>query len=598
MRCRAAAGENRQVKGSTLSNRQSIEKTLREAGFSIGFGNSPESPDSSLVVPSPSSYTWAEWQELFLNVHEGQGRTAELKEQLLAAVSEERYSEAALLKSALEEAQAPDTVQQAEQELEAAVAGERYEEAAGIRDTTALGLLGWWAGQGVDDPCGHLLHVSKSFGRFTARVYTPSQLAEMKGWTEANPLRQNSKLLSRPPQNLGQLAMEMFLQKNASGSWEQQAVVLQHARAVLQSVRLGSNKLSPQNHLLSGGDEMDSAPANPIGMLRRAPAALMQITRDQFMVVPSAEGNDDAKDVAVSAAAADVTVTATASIRLEANGAAQQRVALDVPLTESMEEAERQGTWGRVAEAIEEMQQQLGPSAGRQDAASREALASSVRAAIEQLAEEGAAAGGVTVDLSTRSVRGSKTVKEGFISEPTTYKRLANAHGSPADPLSGMYLGAFGAHGPEVLSVGRGRMEDGSECVTGVKVTGDVNVPAGQVSFRVNTAPGSKLSNEGMYPRELGVVARYKGQGCVAQPGFTNPKWVDGELLVFGGEEGGGAKGRNGGGSGKGSVTGGAELGFVWTLPASEAAVEGKEGKKFLILMNRVDLDDIVGRSL
>jgi hypothetical protein len=45
---------------------------------------------------------------------------------------------------------------------------------------------------------------------------------------------------------LGQLAMEMFLQKNASGSWEQQAVVLQHARAVLQSVRLGSNKLSPQ----------------------------------------------------------------------------------------------------------------------------------------------------------------------------------------------------------------------------------------------------------------------------------------------------------------------------------------------------------------
>jgi hypothetical protein len=72
-------------------------------------------------------------------------------------------------------------------------------------------------------------------------------------------------------------------------------------------------------------------------MLRRAPAALMQITRDQFMVVPSAEVDVDAakaKDVAVSAAAADVTVTATASIRLEANGAAQQRVALDVPLTE------------------------------------------------------------------------------------------------------------------------------------------------------------------------------------------------------------------------------------------------------------------------
>jgi hypothetical protein len=36
------------------------------------------------------------------------------------------------------------------------------------------------------------------------------------------------------------------------------------------------------------------------------------------------------------------------------------------------------------------------------------------------------------------------------------------------------------------------------------------------------------------------------------------------------------------------SITGGAELGFVWSMP---------DGKKFLILMNRVDLDDVIGSS-
>lgn len=90
----------------------------------------------------------------------------------------------------------------------------------------------------------------------------------------------------------------------------------------------------------------------------------------------------------------------------------------------------------------------------------------------------------------------------------------------------------------------------------------------------------------------------------MAQPGFTNPKWVDGELLVFAPQASLSAKA---------SVTGGAELGFVWTLPAPPVSTrlskssgkEGEEGeeakrkepskgKKFLILMNRVELDDMV----
>lgn len=70
-----------------------------------------------------------------------------------------------------------------------------------------------------------------------------------------------------------------------------------------------------------------------------------------------------------------------------------------------------------------------------------------------------------------------------------------------------------------------------------------------------------------MYPDDLGVVARYKGEGRVAQKGYSAPRWVEGELLVFA--------------SGGSPLTGAAELGFVWAVPGE---------RRFLILLNKVDL--------
>jgi hypothetical protein len=70
------------------------------------------------------------------------------------------------------------------------------------------------------------------------------------------------------------------------------------------------------------------------------------------------------------------------------------------------------------------------------------------------------------------------------------------------------------------------------------------------------------------YPPELGVVARYRGQGRVAAKGFSNPRWVEGELLQF---------------TGNSLVTRGAQMGFVWVVPGE---------RRYLILLSRIDLEE------
>jgi hypothetical protein len=55
----------------------------------------------------------------------------------------------------------------------------------GRGDTDAAAALqGWWVGLGENDPQGHLLHVTPEYGRWTGKVYTPRDLADIKGFFE------------------------------------------------------------------------------------------------------------------------------------------------------------------------------------------------------------------------------------------------------------------------------------------------------------------------------------------------------------------------------------------------------------------------------
>ena len=84
------------------------------------------------------------------------------------------------------------------------------------------------------------------------------------------------------------------------------------------------------------------------------------------------------------------------------------------------------------------------------------------------------------------------------------------------------------------------------------KVTGDKNVPKGEITFQVDLNPLPPRSIGGSKPTETlqpiiltkkaaekwgtSQLPRSKGLGQVAEPGFTNSQWMEGQLILIGAE--------------------------------------------------------------
>ncbi|KAF6160608.1 hypothetical protein GIB67_019548 [Kingdonia uniflora] len=164
-----------------------------------------------------------------------------------------------------------------------------------------------------------------------------------------------------------------------------------------------------------------------------------------------------------------------------------------------------------------------------------------------------------------------------LLSGTTTFNRIEIPASS--DLLSGLYVGVHGLYTSEVIHLKRkfGQwQEDGLtqkppnlefyEYVEALKLTGDPQVPAGQVAFRAKVGKQYQLPHKGIIPEEFGVVARYKGQGRLAEPGFQNPRWVDGELVILDGKY----------------IKGGPVVGFVYWAPDYH----------FLVFFNRLRLQE------
>ena len=104
---------------------------------------------------------------------------------------------------------------------------------------------------------------------------------------------------------------------------------------------------------------------------------------------------------------------------------------------------------------------------------------------------------------------------------------------------------------------------DGGHTLVATKVTGDENVPRGEVTFTVDLAPRAPPSSSysgndaaaggpstasasrgGLDPIELDADARrrwgrrylprHPGRGRVASADFANPKWMEGQMILVG----------------------------------------------------------------
>ncbi|KAG4389923.1 hypothetical protein AAZX31_06G174800 [Glycine max] len=193
----------------------------------LGLAHSPQ-PNLSISAPRNRNNThccrctlnsdhtsltwdWNRWCRHFSQIEQAENFASVLKFQLDDAIEKEDFEEAVKLKRALVEATSKDTVAEVMDQLKSAIDDERYHDASRLCKCTGSGLVGWWVGypKASDDPFGRIIHISPGMGRFIGKSYSPRQL--MRAST-------------------GTPIFEIYVVKNADDTYHMQVVYLRQAK--------------------------------------------------------------------------------------------------------------------------------------------------------------------------------------------------------------------------------------------------------------------------------------------------------------------------------------------------------------------------------
>ncbi|GET00014.1 F-box domain protein [Rhizophagus clarus] len=90
--------------------------------------------------------------------------------------------------------------------------------------------------------------------------------------------------------------------------------------------------------------------------------------------------------------------------------------------------------------------------------------------------------------------------------------------------FDGIWVGNYGNHGIEFLLL----KYEISDYLTATKITGDINVPRGEISWRCNLKDQVRICDE----KEWNGKISYRAKAKVAYTGFRNPKEIDSEVIV------------------------------------------------------------------
>uniref|UniRef100_A0A6U3S517 Uncharacterized protein n=1 Tax=Ditylum brightwellii TaxID=49249 RepID=A0A6U3S517_9STRA len=130
---------------------------------------------------------------------------------------------------------------------------------------------------------------------------------------------------------------------------------------------------------------------------------------------------------------------------------------------------------------------------------------------------------------------------KGNTKEATAYRQEAMAARSciPHFNIEGLWIGKYGEHGYEMINV-----TYAGDTLIATKVTGDENVPKGEISFTADLSPKLPSDEGSLEPIALTEAAskqwgiknlmRYPGKGHVASKGFVNKQWMDGQIILVG----------------------------------------------------------------
>ncbi|CDO97385.1 unnamed protein product [Coffea canephora] len=564
-------------------------------------------------------WDWERWRKHFSDVDEQERIVSVLKSQLASAINREDYEDAARLKVAIAAAATSDTIAKAMSHLNRAVQEERYGDAALLRDYAGAGLVGWWAGISEDthDPYGCIIHISAEHGRYVARSYSPRQLATAKDgaplfeifftMNKKGEYKQQAVYLKRRKAPLD-FPIPPFKTSTGTSNFDSLGSTEDRSGLLEENAEDSTDSDERDDDSSLENTLRDLIPGVKVKVLKvTAPG---KVDRDLIskVVEQIIEEEDEEQDIELESTDADDEVKdenddEEDNIVLNADngipyGEEQSQIAVKVVVGSLVSKfspgsqpkdllrvparLEKRGRLSFTFTVEEEDDNKRIAGGDGNTSPNKKAKLQGLRSVDHVMLDLAKFIGkgripmkvlkdvGELINLTLNQARNHQP-----LSGSTTFSRI-DIPGNQ-DPLNGLYIGAHGLYTSEVIHLRRkfgqwkedGRKEEPPnvgfyEYVEAVKLTGDPYVPAGQIAFRAKVGNRYQLPHKGIIPEEFGVVARYRGQGRLAEPGFRNPRWVDGELVILDGKY----------------IKGGPVVGFVYWAPEFH----------FLVFFNRLRL--------
>lgn len=518
-----------------------------------------------------SEWDWEKWQEYFNIVEKDEKLISSLKLRLEDAVESEDFTEASRLKLLIAERMAYDTAGEFMNQLTIAIEEERYWDAAHFWKDTGAGLVGWWAGlaEGANDPYGRIIHIGPQHGRFVAKSYNARQLA---AGAPGIPL------------------FEIFVKKDSDQKYKEQVVYLQRNGQYADASFSVSTKATEESE--TDTEKNDDADVGDEGLRRvlkflkagmpglkfkvlkvvtpeRANTDIISGVFEQLIQDVNKEkdeettsegstsddktggdlhndrvtvgGNSDFMQLIEIAAAKVAIGTLLQSIAEDAPPSLPVRVRAKIEKRgrdsfcfhikddcsrKSVRGRQMTPAWKVATIAKQTLTDPMSPDVPKAPWFMK-------RVSVKALDDFG--------EIITLAV--SEAQKRRGLAGSTVFNRI-NIEAATSDPLNGLYTGTFGPYNSEVIQLRRrfGQWRDDNEAtpskelkleffeyVEAVTLTGDLIVPAGQVTFRAKIGKENQLPHQDIFPEHLGVVAWYRGQERRAHAGF----WTDAELLLI-----------------------------------------------------------------